>query len=116
MDNTDSTRPSDFSKGDKLSRPETKEAEVGSREDSDVDSVGGGGHSALKVSGEESVSDGESKSDGSLSRSVSAISGAHSGGRTNEKPGYFTHYLNRMSRQERRRIEQEIIKRRKPGI
>ena len=116
MDYTDSTRPSDSSKDDKQSTSNTTEAEVGSQEDSDVDSVSDGGHSALEVSsGEEAVSDGESKSNDSPSLSASAISGADSGGGTSKKPGNFTHYLKRMSRQERRRIEQEIIKSRKPG-
>ena len=118
MDNTDSTRPSDSSKDDKQSTSNTTEAEVGSQEDSDVDSDSDGGHSALEVSsGEEAVSDGESKSNDPPSLSASAISGADSGGGTSKKPGYFTHYLylKRMSRQERRRIKQEIIKSRKPG-
>ena len=116
MDNTDSTRPSDSSKDDKQSTSNIIEVEVGSQEDSDVDSVSGGGRSALEVSsGEESVNNGESKSDDSPSLSANAISGADSGGGTSKKPGYFTHYLKRMSRQERRRIEQEIIKGLKPG-
>ena len=116
MDSTDSTRPSDSSKDDKQSTSNTIEAEVGSQEDSHLDSVSSGGDLVLKVSsGEESVSDGESKSDDSTSLSASAISGADSGRGTNKKPGYFTHYLMRMSRQEQRRIEQEILKGRKPG-
>ena len=119
MDNTDSTRPSDSSKDDKLqSTSKTIEAEVGSQEDSDVDSVSSGGDSALKVSsGEESVSYDESNSNDSPSLSAGAISGADSGGRTSKKPGYYSDYLylERMSRQERRRIEQEIMKGRKPG-
>ena len=116
MDNTDSTRPSDSSKDHKQSTSSTTEVEVASQEDSDLDSVSSGGHSAREVSSsEESVSDGESKSDDSPSISASAISGADSGGGTSKKGGYFTHYLKRMSRQERRRIEQEIVKGRKPG-
>ena len=93
------------------------EDKVSSQNDSDVDSVSRvDGHSALEVSsGEESVSDGESESNDSPSLSVIGISGASSGRGTSKKPGYFTHYLKRMSRQERRRIEQEIIKGRKPG-
>ena len=115
MDSTDSTRPSDSSKDDKQSTSNTIEAEVGSQEDSHLDSVSGGDLVLEVSSGEESVRDGESKSDDSTSHSASAISGADSGCGTNMKPGYFTHYLKRMSRQERRRIEQEILKGRKPG-
>ena len=119
MDNTDSTRPSDSSKYDELqSTSKTIEAEVGSQEDSHLDSVSSGGDPALEVSsGEESVSYGESKSNDSPSLSAGAISGADSGGGTSKKPGYYSDYLylKRMSRQERRRIEQEIIKGRKPG-
>ena len=49
MDNTDSTRPSDSSEDDKQSTSNTIEVEVGSREDSDVDSASGGGPSALEA-------------------------------------------------------------------
>lgn len=99
---------------------ETTKDEVGSQEDSNryLQSFGDElSDSPPEVSKDDSVSDGKASDDSSSLASANAISGVNSGGGTSRNPGYYSHYLylKRMPRQERRRIEQEIIKRRKPG-